>query len=73
MRRPWASRMNHNRVRDARVEERPQDRASVQCIAQVRSAARSAFATICGGPAPASPQGPLGARVRFFRTSPILA
>ena len=49
------------------------DRASVQCIAQVRSAARSAFATICGGPAPASPQGPLGARVRFFRTSPILA
>ena len=43
------------------------------CSRQVRSAARSAFATICGGPAPASPQGPLGARVRFFRTSPILA
>ena len=55
-----------------RVEERLKT-GPLYTVAQVRSAARSAFATICGGPAPASPQGPLGARVRFFRTSPILA
>jgi hypothetical protein len=71
MRRMGVARSQQRRESEWRSASRPG--LCVHCVAQVRSAARSAFATICGGPAPASPQGQLGARVRFFRTSPILA